>query len=464
MASVAREVTAYDERAASCSSGSTWRARSTRGSCSGCSACRSRSRSAGAARRRGPASAARWRCRRRSATCAPRCSGRSGTPRARPPSRSPRSSSGCAGCTPISRSCCEEGASEEVPRNLEALAQSVLVGGGAQRAQARRRRAGGRLAAQRRGHVRARGAQRRRPAATTAAGVGSGLRLATLEALQHGGVLEYGESEPGRLAGAPRGAHRPVTGTRCTSSAPTAEDDLDPRAERAAAAARAGRRRPRRRALGLSADARPAAVGASAAVSARTGAEALAVCRRYEPHVALVDLFLGGESGPGDVRAPACRGAGAARAADVGRRRHLAARRARGAGAAGFISKDWPAQRDRQARAHGRRRRRRCSASRQPGAPALTDRESEILGLIAGGATNREIAGTLLPLARTPSRSTRARCTASSAPATARTPSSAPSAWACTAEAAPDHPPSGGFAPRCGRAAPAHGRTGRRRR
>ena len=33
-------------------------------------------------------------------------------------------------------------------------------------------------------------------------------------------------------------------------------------------------------------------------LSARTGAEAVAVCRRYEPHVALVDLFLGGESGP----------------------------------------------------------------------------------------------------------------------------------------------------------------------
>ncbi|MCW3018218.1 MAG: two component transcriptional regulator, LuxR family, partial [Solirubrobacterales bacterium] len=26
-------------------------------------------------------------------------------------------------------------------------------------------------------------------------------------------------------------------------------------------------------------------------LSARTGAEAVAVCRRYEPHVALVDLF-----------------------------------------------------------------------------------------------------------------------------------------------------------------------------
>ena len=33
-------------------------------------------------------------------------------------------------------------------------------------------------------------------------------------------------------------------------------------------------------------------------VGAATGAEAFAACRRYEPHVAIVDLFLGGESGP----------------------------------------------------------------------------------------------------------------------------------------------------------------------
>ena len=32
-------------------------------------------------------------------------------------------------------------------------------------------------------------------------------------------------------------------------------------------------------------------------LAARTGAEALELARRYEPHVALVDLFLAGESG-----------------------------------------------------------------------------------------------------------------------------------------------------------------------
>jgi DNA-binding NarL/FixJ family response regulator len=32
-------------------------------------------------------------------------------------------------------------------------------------------------------------------------------------------------------------------------------------------------------------------------ISARTGGEALALTRRFEPHVALVDLFIGDESG-----------------------------------------------------------------------------------------------------------------------------------------------------------------------
>jgi DNA-binding NarL/FixJ family response regulator len=77
-------------------------------------------------------------------------------------------------------------------------------------------------------------------------------------------------------------------------------------------------------------------------LSARTGTEALAACRRYEPHVALVDLFLGGESGPEicerlRAEAPAPRvilisGAGG-----------ISARAARAAGAAGFVSKDWSA-------------------------------------------------------------------------------------------------------------------------
>ncbi len=90
----------------------------------------------------------------------------------------------------------EEGAPEEVPSDLEALAQSILVEAV--------RNAGKHADATRVGvslrddrgtfvlEVRNDGAH-----LYTGGRGGVGLRLATLEALQHGGVLEYGESEPG---------------------------------------------------------------------------------------------------------------------------------------------------------------------------------------------------------------------------------------------------------------------------
>jgi DNA-binding NarL/FixJ family response regulator len=129
-------------------------------------------------------------------------------------------------------------------------------------------------------------------------------------------------------------------------------------------------------------------------LGARTGAEAIAVCRRYEPHVALVDLFLGGESGAEvcerlRAQAPAPRvilmsGAGG-----------ISARAARAAGAAGFISKDsHAAEIAERVRMVGDGMEAFPDAS-MDGAPALTERESEILGLIAQGATNREIAASV---------------------------------------------------------------------
>jgi two-component system response regulator DesR len=129
-------------------------------------------------------------------------------------------------------------------------------------------------------------------------------------------------------------------------------------------------------------------------LSARTGAEALAVCRRYEPHVALVDLFLGGESGPEicerlRAEAPAPRvllmsGAGG-----------ISPRAARAAGAAGFVSKDWSAPEiARLVRMVGDGMDVFRDSPENDG-PLLTDREREILGLIAEGATNREIAEAL---------------------------------------------------------------------
>lgn len=129
-------------------------------------------------------------------------------------------------------------------------------------------------------------------------------------------------------------------------------------------------------------------------LSARNGAEAIEVCRRYEPHVALVDLFLGGESGPEvcerlRAQAPA---PGVLLLSGAGR---ISPRAARAAGAAGFISKDCPAgEIARLVRLVGAGKTV-FDETAGPEVPALTERESEILAMIAGGATNREIAGEL---------------------------------------------------------------------
>jgi two-component system response regulator DesR len=129
-------------------------------------------------------------------------------------------------------------------------------------------------------------------------------------------------------------------------------------------------------------------------LGARTGAEALAACRRYEPHVALVDLFLGGESGPEicerlRAEAPAPRvvlmsGAGG-----------ISPRAARAAGAAGFISKDSTAPEIADVVRTVGEGSEAFRDANVGDAPLLSDREREILALVAEGATNKEIAGTL---------------------------------------------------------------------
>lgn len=129
-------------------------------------------------------------------------------------------------------------------------------------------------------------------------------------------------------------------------------------------------------------------------LSARTGAEAVALCRRYEPHVALVDLFLGAESGPEicerlRTEAPAPRvllmsGAGG-----------ISPRAARAAGAVGFLSKDSPAPEIANLVRMVGDGMEVFREMANDSLPTLTNRESEILGLIAGGGTNREIAATL---------------------------------------------------------------------
>jgi DNA-binding NarL/FixJ family response regulator len=124
-------------------------------------------------------------------------------------------------------------------------------------------------------------------------------------------------------------------------------------------------------------------------LAASTGAEAVQVCRQAKPEVALVDMLLGSESGAEvceeihqvspDTRVLLISGAGI-----------ISPNVARAAGAAGFISKDWSA-------VDVVRAVRRVSQGHEVFAEApldspLSDREQEVLTLIATGSTNKEIA------------------------------------------------------------------------
>jgi DNA-binding NarL/FixJ family response regulator len=126
-------------------------------------------------------------------------------------------------------------------------------------------------------------------------------------------------------------------------------------------------------------------------LAARDGDEALELIKEAKPHVALVDLFLGRESGAeicSELRTASPRtkillisGAG-----------RISPAAARAAGASGFVSKDWGAPDVLKAI-------RMVGLGMdvfEPAPPApdatLSDREREVVTLIASGSTNREIA------------------------------------------------------------------------
>jgi DNA-binding NarL/FixJ family response regulator len=129
-------------------------------------------------------------------------------------------------------------------------------------------------------------------------------------------------------------------------------------------------------------------------LSARDVDEALDLARRYEPHVALVDLFLGEQSGA-ELCEAIRRESPATRVLLISGAGWISPQAARAAGAAGFVPKDWAADDVAAAvRMVGKGMTVFPPRQEQPSAP-LSEREREVLSLMAGGATNKEIAARL---------------------------------------------------------------------
>jgi DNA-binding NarL/FixJ family response regulator len=129
-------------------------------------------------------------------------------------------------------------------------------------------------------------------------------------------------------------------------------------------------------------------------VSAYSAHEALVLAARYSPHVALVDLFIGEESG-----AQVCE---QLRAAEPNTRvllfsgaGEISPSAARAAGASGFVYKDWPAPRIASAVRLVGLGKTVFERQERSGVLGLSDRERAVLELMASGSTNPEIAGAL---------------------------------------------------------------------
>lgn len=127
-------------------------------------------------------------------------------------------------------------------------------------------------------------------------------------------------------------------------------------------------------------------------MSARSGDEASALAERWAPHVALVDLFIGEESGA-EICERLRRESPATRVLLISGAGRISSSAARAAGASGFVPKEWPAREIAEAvRLVGRGMTVFRDVSEEQPANRLSDREREVLDLIASGATNREIA------------------------------------------------------------------------
>jgi two-component system response regulator DesR len=126
-------------------------------------------------------------------------------------------------------------------------------------------------------------------------------------------------------------------------------------------------------------------------LAARTAAEALELTKMMRPHVALVDLFLANESGA-DLSKAIREASPGTRVLLISGAGRMAPAAAKAAGAHGFISKESDAREVVTAvRRVGLGMTMFAPKSDQP-EPLLSEREREVLELIAAGYTNKEIA------------------------------------------------------------------------
>ena len=129
-------------------------------------------------------------------------------------------------------------------------------------------------------------------------------------------------------------------------------------------------------------------------LSAQSGEEAVDLARRYSPHVALVDLFIGEESG-----AEICEQLRAAepltRVLLFSGAGEISPQAARAAGASGFAYKDWPARRIATAVHMVGLGKSVFERHESHGALGLSERERSVLELMGSGSTNPEIAEAL---------------------------------------------------------------------
>ena len=126
-------------------------------------------------------------------------------------------------------------------------------------------------------------------------------------------------------------------------------------------------------------------------ISARNGEEAVELTRAHAPHVAMIDALVAGDSG--GVLCERVRDAcPRTRVLLMSRGSGISAQSARAAGAFGSVPKDWSGPDLAAAARMVALGMTVFAPDRDHPGTLLSERERQVLQLIAGGATNREIA------------------------------------------------------------------------